>query len=111
MRPGRGRGRGSGFSDDSRRVPKQPESRMQHGEGKHFGFQKDRRQEESFVAGGRGRGRHQYSLVERTAEVAVAGKHDRGPLFFRHLDSFCHSQTIHSHLLAMYVMHLYFMLC
>lgn len=81
MRPGRGRGRGSGFSDDSRRAPTQPESRMQHGEGKRFGFQQDRRQEESSVAGGRGRGRHQYSVVEKTAEVAVAGKHDRGPQF------------------------------
>jgi len=78
VKAARGRGRGAGFGEESRRVPAltEPESRVQHGRGKRF--QREDLRDDPSVGRGRGGGRHQYRTAERMPEVgkqARSGPH------------------------------------
>ena len=66
VKTARGRGRGAGFGEESRRLmaPTELDSRVQHGRGRRSGFQREDRQDDSSVGRGRGGRRHQYSAAE-----------------------------------------------
>ena len=78
VKPARGRGRGAGFGEESRRVPAltEPESRVQHGRGKRF--QREDLRDDPSVGRGRG-GRHQYRTAERMPEVGKQARSELHP--------------------------------
>ena len=81
VKAARGRGRGAGFGEESRRpmAPTELDSRMQHGRGRRSGFQREDRQDDSSVGRGRGGRRHQYSAAEGMPEVGKQARSERHP--------------------------------
>lgn len=81
VKAARGRGRGAGFGEESRRVPAptEPESRVQRGRGKRSGFQQEDLRDDPSVGRGRGGRRHQYSTAERMPEVGKQARSERHP--------------------------------